>query len=104
MSSIWFCHVALCMSSISFSLSLYVIFLSMTSLSHKCRRLRDLVPPLFSTSFTLPLLISLISKMKGFHHLILVFYAITPIIDIFQFHKILGRERERQRESMSIRV
>ena len=30
----------------------------------------------------------------------LVFYAITPIIYIFQFHKILkGRERERERES-----
>ena len=35
----------------------------------------------------------------------LVFYAITPIIYIFQFHKILkGRERERERERERVNV
>ena len=34
----------------------------------------------------------------------LVFYAITPIIYIFQFHKILkGRERERERERVNVK-
>ena len=42
-----FCHVALCMSSISFNLSPHPIFLSINSLSHKYRKLRDLVPLVF---------------------------------------------------------
>ena len=78
--SIRFYHVALCMSSISFSLSPHPIFLTTTGLSHKCRRLRDLDPPPFPSSWTLPLLISLISKMKGFLHSILVFHVIKPVI------------------------
>ena len=40
------CHVALCISSISFSFSPHPILISMASLSRKYRRLRGLVPPL----------------------------------------------------------
>ena len=67
------------MNSISFSLSPHPIFLLMTSLSHKYKRLRDLFPlstPL-PTSWTLPLLISLISKMKGFLYSMLVFQVVS---------------------------
>ena len=52
-------HVALCISTFSFSFS-PLIFLLMISLSHKCRKLKDLVLLPFPTSWSLPLLISLI--------------------------------------------
>ena len=93
--------MALCMSSISFSLSPHLISLSMTNLSHKCRKLRNLVPPPFPTSWTLPLLISLISKIKGFLHSMLVFHVIILVIlYILVSQNIEGqRERERERES-----
>ena len=91
-----FCHVAFCMSSISFSLSL---FPSSYQWSQKCRRSRDLVPPPFPTSWTLPLLISLISKIKGFLPSMLVFHVITPIpLYILVSQNIEERERERERE------
>ena len=48
-----------CMSTFSFSLS-PPTFLSIISLSHKCRKLKDLVLLPFPTSWTLSLLISLI--------------------------------------------
>ena len=51
-----FCHVALCMSTFSFSLS-PPIFFSMISLNHKRRKLKDLVLLPFLTFWTLPLLI-----------------------------------------------
>ena len=96
--------MAFCLSSISFSLSPRPIFLSMTSLNHKHRRLRDLVPLLFPTSWTIPLLISLISKIKKFLNLVLVFHVIThailyiPISQNIEGQKEKERERERERE------
>ena len=71
--SVGFCYVVLYMSSILFNLSPHLIFLLMTSL-------RDLAPPPFLTSWILPLLISLISKIKGFLHSMLIFHVITPVI------------------------
>ena len=46
------CHIVLCMSSISFNLSPHPIFLSINSLSHKYRKLRDLVPLVRSEEHT----------------------------------------------------
>ena len=99
--SMRFCHVALCMISISFSL---LLFPSSYQWSQKCRRLRDLVPPAFPTSWTLPLLISLISKIKGFLPSMLVFHVITPILlYILISQNIEGpRERERERDLWSM--
>ena len=94
--SIRLCLVALFMSSISFSISPHPIFLSMASVSHKCIRLTDLVPPLFQLSWTLPLLIS---KMKDFFPFNVSFSCYNTCYFIYSsFIKYWRRERERERE------
>ena len=93
MSSIWFCHVTLCMSSISFSFSPYDIFLSMTGLSPFFNFLN-------SSTFKF-----INFKNERFSLFNASFYAITPIIYIFQFHKILkGQERERINVNKSMKL
>ena len=72
----------------------------MTRLSHKCRKLRDLVLPLFQ--------VLELSTLNSFIHSMLVFHVITPtILYIPDSKNIEGpreRERERERESMPRRL
>ena len=102
--SVGFCYVVLYMSSILFNLSPHLISLSMTNLSHKCRKLRNLVPPPFPTSWTLPLLISLISKIKGFLHSMLVFHVIILVIWYIPFSQNIEEQKKSRRERERISV
>ena len=54
-----------------------------------------MVPLIFPTSWTFPLLIS---KMKGFLHSMLVFHVITPVILYIPISQKIEGERERERE------
>ena len=86
-----FCHVALCMSTFLFSLS-PPIFLSMISLSYKCRKIKRFGSSFFSNflnSFTFNF-INL--KNERFSPFNVSFY----VLYIFQFHKISkGQKKSR---------
>ena len=75
----------------------------MTSLSHKCRGLRDLVPSPFLTSSTLPLLILLISKMKGFFSLNVSFLCYNTYYLYIPVSQNIEGQRKRERERVNVK-
>ena len=89
-----FSHVVLCMNDFSNNLLPHPTFLSTTSLSHKCKRLRDLVPLPFPTS-------TFNFMNERFYSFNVSFLYITSVIVYILISQNIKRvERERERENL----